>query len=431
MYRKIIYLRIVLLLISVALMAAGIILAGPVVFGLVGTFIAKSNLSGWKWDYDGLGKVLAGCLIGITGFLMFLMTLLRRRIVFWLSLFVVVVLTAYFSGYLAYRYVMDTDKISDQLPEIVISQDEEILLEIPYNSNTTTIADLLHQKGIIKSTFIFKLLSRINGYDGLYQSGVHRLKAGLGYDEIMRILSGKPLTVRVTIPEGYTYKQIVDLFESKKLIDREEFNRIANTEDFDYPFLKDLPKGENRLEGYLFPDTYEFGMNATEKEIIVKMLDNFNRKFKYPEFYKKAEDLGLTVHQVITLASIVEREAQRHEERMTIAGIFYKRLNSKDPSLKKLQSCATIQYINFYEKGKYLDVITEQDTKVDHPYNTYEHEGLPPGPICSPGLDSIEAALYPEDTEYLFFVAKGDGTHHFSRTYSEHQAAMKKYGVSY
>jgi UPF0755 protein len=422
------YQKIVALMIGLGLLIVGLLFAGPVVLGLLGALIKEHTLSGWRWEYDGLGKVFFGGFSAIAGFLVLLFCLLKKRSVFWVSLFTFIIVIVSLSSFISYRYVIDTHISSDEFAEINIKQGEEVFVEIPYNSNTAAIANLLSENSIIKSTFIFKVLSKVKGYDGLYQSCVHKLSQGLGYDEVMQILVSKPESVKVMIPEGYTYKQIVDLLVSKKLIDRDEFEKVANTENFDYLFLKDLPPREHRLEGYLFPDTYEFGMNTSEKEIIRKMLDNFNRKFKYPEFYDKAKDIKLTPDQVIILASIVEREAQKHEERRTIAGVFYKRMNSKDKSLRKLQSCATIQYISMYTDGKYLDKILEKDTKVSHPYNTYENEGLPPGPISSPGLDSIEAALYPEDTDYLFFVAKGDGSHQFSRTYSEHQAAMKKYG---
>lgn len=140
----------------------------------------------------------------------------------------------------------------------------------------------------------------------------------------------------------------------------------------------------------------------------------------------------MTVDEVITLASIIERETKIPEEKEIVSSVFHNRLKSQDPSFKKLQSCATIQYILLQRDGKVKELLTYEDTQIDHPYNTYLHEGLPPGPLCSPGLDSIIAALYPnEESDYLFFVARGDGSHEFSRTLAEHEAAKQKYGVSY
>jgi UPF0755 protein len=187
-----------------------------------------------------------------------------------------------------------------------------------------------------------------------------------------------------------------------------------------------LPKREFKLEGYLFPDTYIFDIKAGEKTIINRMLARFDEIFK-PEYIEKAKNLGMSIDQVVILASIIEREAKESYERKTISGIFHNRLKSKDPNLKKLQSCATIQYILLNRDGIVKEKITDEDTKIKHPYNTYQIEGLPPGPICAPGKDSIEAALSPEETDFYYFVAKGDGTHEFSRTLKEHQAATRKY----
>jgi len=187
------------------------------------------------------------------------------------------------------------------------------------------------------------------------------------------------------------------------------------------------PQRENKLEGYLFPDTYFFDPKAGERAIIEKFLDNFDAKFK-PEFYERAKELNMTVDEVIILASIIERETALPEERPIVSSVFHNRLKSSDPNLKKLESCATVQYVLYKTQGKMKEKLSDEDTKIDHPYNTYLYEGLPPGPICCPGLASIEAALYPdEESEYLYFVAKGDGSHEFSRTLAEHLEAVKKY----
>ncbi|HOQ00530.1 MAG TPA: endolytic transglycosylase MltG [Acetivibrio clariflavus] len=199
-----------------------------------------------------------------------------------------------------------------------------------------------------------------------------------------------------------------------------------NTEKFDYDFIAQIPERENRLEGYLFPDTYFFDPLSSDREIITKFLDNFDMKFKL-DYYARAKELNMTVDEIITLASIIEKETALPEEKPIISSVFHNRLKSKDPSLRKLQTDATIQYILFKRDGKIKEKLTEADTKIDDPYNTYLYEGLPPGPICSPGLASIEAALYPEKTDYYYFVAKGDGSHYFSKTLSEHEAAKKRY----
>jgi UPF0755 protein len=180
------------------------------------------------------------------------------------------------------------------------------------------------------------------------------------------------------------------------------------------------------FEGYLFPDTYIMDPEASPEVIVDKFLSNFENKFR-EEFYKKTEELGITVDEAIIIASLIEREAKLDNEREIISGVIYNRLRSSDPSLNYLQIDATIQYYYIESTGKVKDVLLTEDTKIDHPYNTYVHPGLPPGPICSPGLSSIIAALYPEEHDYYYYVARGDGSHEFSRTYDEHMAAVRKY----
>ncbi len=347
---------------------------------------------------------------------------LFRMIIF--SLFVSILLC---SGIISYNYVVvQKDIAEEKLPEI--SEDSRIEIEIPKGATTSEISDLLKEKGVIKHPFIFKMMSKINGFDGMYKSGTHYVSEDFDYDMIMRALSSDPVSKKVLIPEGYTFKQIVEKLSKEQLIDKTKFTKTANEEKFDYKFLQGLPEREFKLEGYLFPDTYVFDIKAGEKAIIDRMLLRFDEMFK-PEYAEKAKELGMTMDKIIILASIIEREAKEPDERKTIAGIFYNRLKSKNPSLKKLQSCATIQYIFMNRDGTVKEKITDEDTKIKDPYNTYQIEGLPPGPICSPGMDSIEAALDPEATDYYYFVAKGDGTHQFSKTLKEHQAAAKKYGV--
>lgn len=333
-------------------------------------------------------------------------------------------------SYISYNFVMKNYLSAGSKSEIVIAPQDEVKFVIPKGANTTTIAGLLKEQNLIKDVNIFKLLSKFNGYDGMYQSGTHIVSKSLSYDEMMRVLTTKPVSRQVTIPEGKSFMQIVDILYSKNIItDKEKFIKIANTETFDYDFLKDLPARDNKLEGYLFPDTYEFDLNVSEKDVIIRMLDNFKRKFK-PEYAEKIKTLkGMTMDKIIILASIIEREAKKPEDRSIISGVFYNRMASKDKTLRKLQSCATIQYILLKKTGAIKERLLDADLKLEDPYNTYIHEGLPPGPICCPGDAAINAALYPEDTDFLYFVAKGDGSHAFSATYKEHQANISKYGL--
>lgn len=354
----------------------------------------------------------------------------RHRVLFIFCVFVFVVLIAVVSSFFSYKYIIKNLNMQGQQANILIETQDAINIDIPLGSGSAAIADILKQEGFIKYPYIFKLLSRINGYDGTYQAGTHVLSKKLDYTDLMRILVSKPLrdpSIRVTIPEGLTYKQIVEILNNKKLIDVDNFNNLVNNESFDYEFLKDVPKRDRRLEGFLFPETYDFEIKGGEKIIIDTLLNQFNKVFT-PALYEKAKELKMTVNQIVILASVIEREAKSAEERPIIAGVFYNRLKSKDQTLRRLQSCATIQYIFYYKEGIIKDTILDEDTKVDDPYNTYIHQGLPPGPICSPGEDSILAALNPEDTNYYYFVAKDDGSgeHYFSKTYKEHLSAQAK-----
>lgn len=324
----------------------------------------------------------------------------------------------------SYGYVIKSQQQKDVKVEIVIEPADRMLVEIPMGSGTAGIAAILKANDVIRYPLLFKLMSRINGYDGSYQSGTHAISKKLDYDKLMRVLTSKPENKRVTIPEGLTVKQMSDIYSQQGVVEKDKFLKAVTTEKFNYKFLEGLPKRDNPLEGYLFPDTYEFDLKVSEKDIVKRMLENFNTIFK-PEYYERTKKINMTVDKVIIMASIVEREVKSPEERKIVAGVFYNRLNRKI----RLESCATIQYI-LGKDGITREKITEKDTKISDPYNTYQIDGLPPGPICSPGKASIEAALNPEKHDYLYFVAKGDGTHYFSKTLAEHTNAMKKYGVN-
>lgn len=340
---------------------------------------------------------------------------------------------------ISYRFAVTTGS-SDRDSVVSIDPDKGIPVEIPLGANTEKIAQILKEQNLIDSERYFKFYSNINGYDGTYKSGTHILAKGLDFEDIMKVLGSNPVSVKVRISEGSTINQVADALLKKSLIsDKEKFINTAKNEAFNYKFLQDTSKRDTKIEGYLFPDTYEFGLKANEKEILKVMLDNFNDRFK-PNYYDKAKKLGLTVDQVVTIASILEKEANNFKDRAMIAQIFYNRMNSKDKTLKRLQSCATVQYVFFNRKTGVSDAdlkrigegkIGDKETSVDDPYNTYKVEGLPLGPICSPSLESIEAALNPDleakENGYLFFVAKGDGTHAYSNNYAEHEQNRIKY----
>lgn len=357
----------------------------------------------------------------------------KNRLLFWLIMILMFVAIILISAVISYNYVIKNYLDTSTDKPVVVSENEGLEFVIERGANTNEIVNNLVKQGLVKNETIFRLLSKVNGYDGTYKSGTHIVSKALSYDELMRVLSSAPATRTVTIPEGKTFSQIVNILYEKKIIkDKEQFTTIANTDTFDYDILKGIPQRDNRLEGYLFPDTYEYDYNASDHEIIAKMLDNFNVKFK-KEYRDKIASLpgGMTLDKIVTLASIIEREAKSSDDRYLISGVLYNRLTSKDKTLRKLQVDATIQYIMLKKTGAYKDRLLYDDLKVDDPYNSYLYEGLPPGPISCPGEAAIKAALNPADTQYLYYVAKGDesDSHAFARTFKEHQANIAKYSA--
>ena len=291
------------------------------------------------------------------------------------------------------------------------------VVEIPENASTGEVARILKKADIIKHPILFRMFVGMTTDNVKYIPGEHEPNASLDYRALLRSLTRRSAsrdTVRVTIPEGYNVKQIVEVMVENGVCDKEALEEVLKNHDFENDLFKDFKTGElNRLEGYLFPDTYEFYVGDDPVRVVKKLISNFENKFT-DNMIARAGELKMTVHEVITLASIVEKEATA-KDRERISSVFHNRLSSK--TYPYLESCATVQYA----LGTNKKVLSIEDTEVDSPYNTYENKGLPPGPIASPGASAIEATLYPEDTNYLFFALQEDGTHKFSKTYAEHQ----------
>lgn len=299
------------------------------------------------------------------------------------------------------------------------AQAETITITIDKGSTLSEIGQNLADNNAIKNGQVFVYYSRFTGHDKNMQAGTYQISNSWSPQEIAEyISSGRVAAYRITIPEGFTVKQIEDLLVEKEVVDRALFQKALDAE-YSFSFLEGISATEyQRLEGFLFPATYELLSGMSEEEIIEMMLQKFQDAFT-PEMQQQAEEMGFSVREVVTLASIVEREARLEEERPRIAAVFINRLNQDI----RLQSCATVQYV----LGKQKEELSNSDLQHPSPYNTYLHMGLPPGPIANPGLSSINAVLHPADVDYLFFVAKGDGSHHFSVTYTEHQQAARHY----
>ncbi|AEH44042.1 aminodeoxychorismate lyase [Thermodesulfatator indicus DSM 15286] len=277
------------------------------------------------------------------------------------------------------------------------------------------IASLLEREGLIKNKWIFIFETYRLGLTNQIKAGEYELSPREPLAKILETLvQGRVVTHYVTIPEGYNIYEIARLLDKAGLCSRNDFLQVVQ----DKEFLKKFNIPGDTAEGFLFPDTYAFWRGISCRLIVATMIKRFWEVWN-SEFAERAKELGLSVKEVVTLASIVEKEAVMPQERPIIASVFWNRLKRG----MKLQSDPTVRYAvkRFYSRLRYRDL------RYRDPYNTYIYPGLPPGPICNPGKASIKAVLYPAKTDYLYFVSKGDGTHYFSRTLREHERAVDIY----
>lgn len=273
------------------------------------------------------------------------------------------------------------------------------------------IGEMLYEKGLIRSELAFRIALRANNVMDKLQRGYYQIPDNISMHELILLLQqGHLKTVRVTVPEGYTLQEIAALLEKNQLVKSQEFLAVAK-DYVPYQYMYGPRRAEYRVEGFLFPSTYDIPVNSTPKEILDLMAKEMNDQLT-SDVRKAIMKDHMTIYEFITLSSLVEREALFDEDRPTIAAIFKHRLAVGMP----LQSDASISYILGYPK----EHITLEDTKLESPYNTYIHKGFPPGPIANPGKKSMEAVLYAPPTEYLYFVADKEGHNHFSKTYEEH-----------
>ena len=347
-----------------------------------------------------------------------------------LLLFILVSLVVAMSfSRVGYNYITDGAQQATSIPHESGGQE----FTIPYGSTTLQIAELLKKEGYKVNPDRFRLLSKVIGFDGLYQAGRYRLTKEMNEYALMLRLTADPLknpSVDVRIPEGFTVLELADYLAEQELIVKERFLRLCEMHLTQFPFQKELTVTEDRtypLEGYLYPDTYKLDEGWDEETLVLRLLDEFNRRYTDKQ-REQATALGMTTDEVITLASLIEMEALHPEDLAIISSVFHNRLNSTDMTL--LQSDTTIQYARVMAGQGRTTAVLYVDLEIDSPYNTYLHPGLPPGPICSPRIEAIEAALNPEKTDYLFFFATPDGTNIYNKTYQGHLNDQAKYGVS-
>ena len=309
---------------------------------------------------------------------------------------------------------------SNQLHAIESGNGKMVIVKVKPGMNTGDIAGILSERNLIRDKNAFLLAAKRSGLDKSLQAGEYSLSRNMNVQQMIDIMAkGKTVYSQFTVPEGYTVEQIAAMLEEKGLAQRERFLTLAKTyAPFDQTTSR--PEVKYRAEGFLFPDTYRVNKGAGEEEIMQMMAQEFSQIFT-PELQEKTRASGLSMHDVIVLASLIEREVQLAKERPMVARVFLNRIKIGMP----LQSCATIQYILGYPKEE----LTIADTQLPSPYNTYLHQGMPPGPVANPGLSSIQAALNPAEGDWLYFVVDGKtGGHRFSKTLAEHEAAIGQIG---
>lgn len=291
------------------------------------------------------------------------------------------------------------------------------IINIKPSETGLDIANILNEKGLIRSPLLFRIALKVTGTADKLQAGYYQIPNNINLHNLISILQkGHLKTYTVTIPEGFTILEIADRLDKEGIVNKNDLlNEAKHFIPYDYMYGP-YPV-EYKVEGFLFPDTYKIPIGSTSKDILKLMTSEMNKKLT-PEIRNELRDKNITIFDFITLASIVEREALFDNERPIIAAVFLKRLKDNIP----LQSCATVEYI----LGQRKPILSEADTKIQNPYNTYIVHGLPPGPISNPGIKSMEAVLHAPKTDYLYFVADKEGHHHFSKTYEEHLQEIKK-----
>ncbi|SMO63252.1 endolytic transglycosylase MltG [Melghirimyces algeriensis] len=303
------------------------------------------------------------------------------------------------------------------------SVNQTVEVEIPLGASVFSVGKALEEKGLVKNKFLFAIYVYMKGKSKDIKAGVYEVPPSSDANEILDIFTdGSKNVMRLTVPEGFTAKQIAEKLENKGM-NGEAFLKAVNRKDRSDSFLRNVPvnqKRRYRLEGYLFPMTYNLPKDADPDQLVDKMLKQFQKHMKQEGFQQKLKKHGLTMDEWVTIASIIEREAKVQDEFPRVSGVIHNRLKIR----KKLQVDATVQYA----LGEQKERLYYKDLRIKSPYNTYRIGGLPPGPISNPGREALKAALEPENHQYLFYVTRKDGSglHYFARTEAEHQRNIER-----
>ena len=294
------------------------------------------------------------------------------------------------------------------------SEDEQVTITVPSGFTLEGIADMLFEAGLIRHRALFILYAEYSDAIDKISEGSYILNKNYDYRALvqgMTARAGTRVETTITIPEGFTLAQIFALLDAEGVCSADDLWDAATNHEFNFHFLDESTIGNRlRLEGFLFPDTYNFFLDSTPVQAMLRMLREFNRRFT-EEYVERAADMGYTVREIMIIASMIERETADDAERPRIAAVIYNRLNS--PNFPLLQIDATIHYAI---AGTGIPF----STSVESEFNTYLHEGLPPGPIANPGMQSIRAALFPETTNEFFYALNRNGTHNFFTNYNDH-----------
>lgn len=333
------------------------------------------------------------------------------RVILFVSAAIILAAALVLAGYVFYQIYMPVSR----------STDIDVKFAVEKGRGVKEIGSELESQKLIRSAFWFEVYVWAKRESAYLQAGNYLLSPSFNIPDIASLITGGKVIrneAQVTIPEGFTFQQIKNRLIDQGVASAKELgNEKASDFELQYKFLNGAPAGIN-LEGFLFPDTYRFNREIKKEDIVKKFLDNFDRKLT-PELRQEFEKQNKSLYETLILASIVQQESQNIEEMKIIAGIFLNRIRMGMP----LQSDATVNYIT----GKNMRQVSLEDAKIPNPYNTYMNKGLPPGPISNPGIDAIKAVLYPEPTDYLYFLHPVDKPAVFSKTAEEHAKNKAKW----
>ena len=309
-------------------------------------------------------------------------------------------------------FILDLRQYADQPAGL---DTKNMVVDIPSGQTFQATTNILFKAGIIKSLFKFNMVARLKGYDKQLKAGEYTLAASMPPIKILeKLVKGEVKLYKLTVPEGFNIYQIAELVAQAGFAEQAVFIESAT----DAAFVREHGIPAETFEGYLYPETYYFPKKVNTKTIVSTMVKRFRLVFK-PEWGERGQQLGFSTHQVVTLASIIEKETGAAFERPLISSVFHNRLKKK----MRLESDPTVIYgLKNFDGNlnrKHLETLT--------PYNTYKIRALPPGPISNPGSASLEAALYPAETEYIYFVSKKNNSHQFSTNFNDHNQAVRKY----